>query len=52
MKKSRFTEEQIAYAMRSAEGGTPVTDLCRQVEISDATFYTSKKKYAELGVSE
>ena len=52
MKKSRFTEEQIAYALRLAEGGTPVADVCRQLGISDATFYTWKKKYAELGVSE
>jgi putative transposase len=52
MKKSRFTEEQIAYALRLAEGGTPVADVCRQVGISDATFYTWKKKYADMGVSE
>jgi putative transposase len=52
MKKSRFTEEQIAYALRLAEGGTPVADVCRQIGISDATFYTWKKKYAGLGVSE
>ena len=52
MKKSRFTEEQIAYALRLAEGGTPVADVCRQLGISDATVYTWKKKYAELGVSE
>ena len=52
MKKSRFTEEQIAYALRMAEGGTPVADVCRQIGISDATFYTWKKKYADLGVSE
>jgi putative transposase len=35
-----------------AEGGTPVADECRQIGISDATFYTWKKKYADLGVSE
>ena len=52
MKKSRFTEEQIAYALRLAECGTPVADVCRQIGISDATFYTWKKKYADLGVSE
>ena len=52
MKKSRFTEEQIAYALRLAESGTPVADVCRQIGISDATFYTWKKKYAEMGVSE
>ena len=52
MKKSRFTEEQITYALRLAEGGTPVADVCRQIGISDATFYTWKKKYADLGISE
>jgi putative transposase len=52
MKKSRFKEEQIAYALRLADSGTPVADVCRQIGISDATFYTWKKKYAELGVSE
>ena len=52
MKKSRFSEEQIVYALRLADGGTPVADVCRQIGISDATFYTWKKKYAELGVSE
>ena len=52
MKKSRFTEEQITYALRLAEGGTSVADVCRQIGISDATFYTWKKKYADLGISE
>ena len=51
MKQSRFTEEQIAYALRPAEGGAPVVDVCRQIGISEATFYTWKK-YAALGVSE
>lgn len=52
MKKSRFSEEQIAYALRQVEGGTPVGDVCRQVGVSEATFYTLKKKFAHLGVSE
>jgi putative transposase len=52
MKKSRFTEEQIAYALRLADSGTPVVDVCRQIGISEATYYTRKKKYADLGVSE
>jgi putative transposase len=52
MKKSRYTEEQIAYVLRQAESGTPVADVCRGVGISEATFYVWKKKYASLGVTE
>jgi len=52
MKRSRFSEEQIVYAIRQAESGTPVGDLCRQLGVSDATGYAWKKKYAHLGVSE
>jgi putative transposase len=40
------------YAIRQAECGTPVGDLCRQLGVSDATFSAWKKKYAHLGVSE
>lgn len=50
MKKSRFTEEQVSYALRQAEGGTAVEDICRSLGISQATFYIWKKKYGELGV--
>lgn len=52
MKKSRFSEEQITFALRLADSGTPVADVCRQLGVSEATYYTWKKKYAELGVSE
>ena len=52
MKRSRFSAEQIVYAIRQAEAGSPVGDLCRQLGVSEATFYTWKKKYAHLGVSE
>ena len=52
MKRSKFTEEQIAYALREVEGGTPPADVCRQLGVSEATFYIWKKKYAHLGVSE
>ena len=47
MKKSRFTEEQIAYALRLAEGGTPVADVCRQIGISDATFVSVQRTHLD-----
>jgi len=43
MKRSRYSDEQIAYALRHAETGTAVADMCRQLGISDATFYVWKK---------
>ena len=52
MKKSRFSEEQITYVLRQAEAGTPVSDVCRSVGVSEATFYVWKKKFANLGVTE
>jgi putative transposase len=52
MKKSKYTEEQIAYTLRQAEHGTPPKELCRKLGISEQTFYTWKKKYGGLGVSE
>jgi putative transposase len=52
MKRSRFSEEQVAYALRQVEAGTPVGDACRQQGVSEATFYARKKKNAHLGVSE
>jgi putative transposase len=52
MKRSKFSEEQVAYALRQVEAGTAVPDMCRQLGVSEATFYAWKKKYAHLGVSE
>jgi putative transposase len=52
MKQSKFSEEQIVYAIRQDEASTPVDDLCRPLGVSDATFYAWKKHYAHLGVSE
>jgi transposase InsO family protein len=48
MKRSKFSEEQIVYAIRQAEAGTLVGDLCRQLGVSDATFYAWKKQCREL----
>jgi len=50
MKKSRFTEEQITFALRQADCGMPVADVCRQLGVSEATFYVWKRKYGNLGV--
>ena len=52
MKKSRYTEEQITFALRQADSGTPVADVCRQLGVSEATFYIWKRKYGKLGVTE
>ena len=52
MKRSRYSDEQIAYALRQAETGTAVADLCRQLGISEATFYVWKKRYGDVGPSE
>ena len=52
MKKSRYTEEQIAFALKQNELGTSVAEICRKLGISEATFYKWKQKYAGLGPSE
>lgn len=52
MKKSKFTEQQIIFALRQAENGVRVEEVCRKMGISDATFYNWKKKFDGLGVDE
>ncbi|GGE08089.1 hypothetical protein GCM10011529_13120 [Polymorphobacter glacialis] len=52
MKKSRYTEEQIAYALKQAETGTPVAEVIRRMGVSEQTFYRWKKVYGGLGVGE
>ncbi len=52
MRKKTFTEEQIALALREAEGGTPVTEVCRRMGVSEQSFYRWKRKYAGMGVAE
>jgi len=52
MKKKRFTEEQISYTLKQAETGTPVTEVCRNLGISEQTFYRWKRKYAGMGIAE
>lgn len=52
MKTGKFTEEQIAFALHQADMGHSVEEVCRQIGISQATFYNWRKKYAGVGVSE
>lgn len=52
MKKSRFTEEQIAYALKQVELGMAVGEVCRTLGIAEATFYVWCKNYDGLGPSE
>jgi putative transposase len=52
MKKSRFSEQQIAFVLRQAEEGTPVAEVCRKAGISEASFYAWRKKYGGLLPSE
>ena len=52
MKNSRYTVEQIAFALRQAESGTPVIEVCCKMGISEQTFYRWKKKYGSLGTPE
>ena len=52
MKKSRFTDEQIAFCLRQVEWGVPVQEACRKLGINQQTFYRWKSKFAGLGVPE
>jgi putative transposase len=52
LKKSRFSDEQIAHALRQAESGTPVAEIVRKLGVSEATFYAWKKKFGAMGTAE
>jgi putative transposase len=52
MKRSQFTSEQIVFALRQVESGTPVAEVCRKMGIVEQTFYRWKKKYICMGVAE
>jgi len=52
VKKGRYTEEQITYALKQAETGVPVAEVLRRMGISEQTFYRWKKLYAGLGTGE
>jgi len=48
MKKSKFTDAQIAYILRQAEEGTTIAEVCRKAGIAEATFYNWRKRYGSL----
>ena len=48
MRKARFTEEQISFAIRQAESGTPVVEVCRKIGVSEQTYYRWRKEYGGL----
>jgi len=52
VRRSKFSEEQIALALRQAEAGTPVEEVCRKLGISQGTFFRWKKRFGSLGVPE
>lgn len=52
MKQSNFTEAQIVAAIKKQEAGSPVKELCRELSISDATYYKWKAKYGGMEASE
>ena len=52
MKKSRFSDEQIAHALRQSEAGSPVAEITRKLGVSEATFYAWKKKFGSMGTAE
>lgn len=52
MRKSKFSEQQIAFILRQAEEGTRVEEVCRKAGISQQTYYRWRKKYGGLMPSE
>lgn len=52
MKRKRYTEPQIVFALQQADSGTPVAEICRKMGIAEATFYRWKKHYGGLDVTE
>jgi putative transposase len=52
MRTSKYTPDQIATALRQAESGTPVVELCRKMQVTETTFYRWKKKFGGMGTPE
>ena len=51
MKKTRFSDNQIVYILKQAEQGVPITELCREHNISQSTFYNWRSKYGGMDAS-
>jgi putative transposase len=52
MKRKLYTDEQVAFALRQAEAGTAVAEVCRKMGVSEATFFRWKKRFAGMGTAE
>ena len=52
MPKKSFTEQQIVSALREAESGVPIVEVCRRVGVTETTFFRWRKQFAGLGISE
>lgn len=52
MPRKGHSEEKIVFALRQVEGGKKVGDVCREMGVSQQTFYAWKRRYAGVGVSE
>ena len=52
MKRKRYTDEQISFALRQAESGTPVDEICRRLGISEQSFYRWRREYGGMKVDQ
>lgn len=52
MKRKRYSDEQIAFALCQVEDGTAMEEICRKLGVSEATFYRRKKQFAGIGTVE
>lgn len=52
MPGKRHSEEQIVYALRQVEGGKKVSEICREMGVSQQAFYNWKRRYTGLGLNE